>query len=41
MTWRAQLRANPLGWLLANDTLAVRAAALQRLGDLPADAPEV
>ena len=38
MTWRGHLRADPLGWLLATDTPAVRAAALQRLGDRPADA---
>ena len=41
MTWRAHLRADPLGWLLAADTPAVRAATLQRLLDLPADAAEV
>jgi RNA polymerase sigma-70 factor, ECF subfamily len=38
MTWRGHLRADPLGWLLATDTPAVRAATLQRLGDRPADA---
>jgi CTP:molybdopterin cytidylyltransferase MocA len=34
MTWRAHLRADPLPWLLAADTPAVRAATLQRLLDL-------
>jgi hypothetical protein len=41
MTWRAHLRADPLPWLLAQDTPAVRAATLQRLLDAPADAAEV
>jgi hypothetical protein len=41
MSWRAQLRADPLGWLLGSDTPVVRTAALRRLLDLPADAPEV
>lgn len=41
MTWRAHLRADPLGWLLATDTPAVRAATLRRLLGRPADAPEV
>jgi CTP:molybdopterin cytidylyltransferase MocA len=39
MTWRTHLRADPLPWLLAADTPAVRAATLQRLLDLPAHAP--
>jgi hypothetical protein len=38
MSWRPRLRADPLGWLLATDTPAVRAATLQRLADRPADA---
>ena len=41
MTWHAHLRADPLPWLLGEDTPAVRAATLQRLLDRPADAPEV
>jgi hypothetical protein len=41
MSWRGRLRADPLGWLLAEDIPAVRAAALQRLGDQPADAAKV
>ncbi|HET7517372.1 MAG TPA: nitrogen fixation protein NifH [Actinomycetes bacterium] len=40
-SWRAHLRADPLPWLLGEDTPAVRAATLRRLLDLPADAPEV
>lgn len=41
MTWLGHVRADPLPWLLAADTPAVRAATLQRLLDAPADAPEV
>ena len=41
MSWRARLRADPLGWLLGEDAPAVRAATLQRLLDRPVDAPEV
>jgi hypothetical protein len=35
------VRADPRPWLLAEETPAVRAATLQRLSGLPADAPEV
>jgi hypothetical protein len=41
MTWLDHVRADPLPWLLAADTPGVRAAALQRLLDAPADATEV
>jgi hypothetical protein len=41
MTWLEHVRADPLPWLLAEDTPPVRAATLQRLLDAPADAPEV
>jgi hypothetical protein len=41
MSCRTHLRADPLAWLLGEDTPAVRAATLQRLLDQPADAPEV
>jgi hypothetical protein len=41
MRWTDRLEADPLPWLLAEDTPAVRAAALQRLLDRPAGAPEV
>jgi hypothetical protein len=41
MTWQEHVRADPMPWLLAEDTPAVRAATLQRLLDLPPDAPEV
>lgn len=41
MTWLDHVRVDPRPWLLAEDTPAVRAAALQRLLDLPGDASEV
>jgi hypothetical protein len=41
MTWLEHVRADPLPWLLAEDTPSVRAATLQRLLGAPADAPEV
>jgi hypothetical protein len=41
MTWQDHVRADPLPWLLAEDTPAVRAATLQRLLGLPPDALEV
>jgi hypothetical protein len=41
VTWLDRVREDPLPWLLAPETPAVRAAALQRLLDLPSDAPEV
>jgi hypothetical protein len=41
MTWQEHLRADPLPWLLAEDTPAVRAATLQRLLGLSPDAPQV
>lgn len=37
MAWTDHLRADPLPWLLDDDTPAVRAATLQRLLDQPAD----
>jgi hypothetical protein len=40
-SWYTHVRADPLPWLLAEDTPAVRAATLQRLLDRPAGAPEV
>lgn len=39
--WSSVLGADPTAWLLEDDDPAVRAAALQRLRDLPSDAPEV
>lgn len=39
--WRDYVRADPLPWLLDDETPAVRAAALQRLCDAPADAVDV
>jgi hypothetical protein len=39
--WREHVRADPLPWLLAGETPAVRAATLQRLLGVPPDAPEV
>jgi hypothetical protein len=39
--WRRTLNADPLPWLLEEDTPAVRHLALRQLLDLPADAPEV
>ncbi|HET7722098.1 MAG TPA: hypothetical protein VFK43_19160, partial [Acidimicrobiales bacterium] len=41
MGWTDRLDADPLPWLLAADTPAVRAAALQRLLDHPAGEPDV
>jgi hypothetical protein len=41
MTWTDGLRGDPLPWLLEPNSPAVRAAALQRLLDRPADDPEV
>ena len=41
MPWTDRLEADPLPWLLAWDTPAVRAAALQRLLDRPAGDPDV
>jgi len=41
MTWTDRLNADPLPWLLEEDTPAVRAAALRCLLDRPADDPEV
>jgi hypothetical protein len=39
--WTDHLSGDPLPWLLAADTPAVRAATLQRLLDRPADDPDV
>lgn len=39
--WRHMLNADPLPWLLEEDTPAVRHLALRQLLDLPEDAPEV
>jgi len=39
--WTDHVRADPLPWLLAEDTPAVRAATLQRLLDKPADDRQV
>lgn len=39
--WRRMLNADPLPWLLEEDTPAVRRLALRQLFDLPEDAPEV
>jgi hypothetical protein len=39
--WLSRLNDDPVPWLLAADTPAVRAAALQRLLDRPANDPEV
>jgi hypothetical protein len=41
MAWLDHLRGDPRAWLLAEDTPAVRAAALQRLLDRPASDREV
>jgi hypothetical protein len=41
MTWLDHVRADPLPWLLSGEDPAVRAAALQRLLDQPADASDV
>ena len=41
MSWTERLDADPLPWLLGEDTPAVRAAALQRLLDRPAGDPDV
>ena len=41
MAWTDRIRSDPLPWLLEPDTPAVRAAALQRLLDRPADDPDV
>jgi hypothetical protein len=41
MTWLDHVRADPLTWLLSDDTPAVRAAALHRLLDNSADSPDV
>ena len=40
-SWLSWLNDDPVPWLLAEDTPAVRAAALRRLLDLPAGHPEV
>ena len=39
--WRDHVRADPLPWLLAEDTPAVRAATLQRLCGEASDVPRV
>jgi hypothetical protein len=39
--WQAALNADPLDWLLAEDTPAVRHLALRELCDRPADDPQV
>ena len=41
MTWIDRLRGDPRPWLLDPETPPVRAAALQRLLDRPADDPDV
>ncbi|HEU4422283.1 MAG TPA: hypothetical protein VFR67_07040 [Pilimelia sp.] len=41
MSWLEHMQADPLPWLLAEDTPAVRAATLQRLLDRTATSPEV
>lgn len=41
MGWQDHVRGDALGWLLAEDTPGVRAAALQRLIGRPADDPDV
>ena len=41
MSWTDHLDDDPLPWLLAGDTPAVRAATLQRMLDRPADDPDV
>jgi hypothetical protein len=41
MAWMDHVRADPLPWLLASDTPAVRAMALRRLLDAPIDSSEV
>lgn len=41
MRWTDRLDGDPLPWLLAEDTPAVRAAVLQKLFDRPAGDPEV
>jgi hypothetical protein len=41
MDWTDRLEADPLPWLLAEDTPDVRAATLQRLLDRPAGDPDV
>jgi hypothetical protein len=41
MSWTDHLEGDPLPWLLAEDTPAVRAATLQRLLDRPVDDPDV
>ena len=41
MTWKDHLGADPLPWLLAEDTPAVRTATLQHLLDRPSDDADV
>ena len=41
MTWTATLNGDPLPWLLAEDTPAVRQMALRHLLDRPVDDPQV
>lgn len=41
MAWRDHVRTDPLPWLLAEETPAVRAAALKRLCDTPDDDRDV
>jgi len=41
MSWKAQLRGDPLPWLLESDDPGVRYLALRDLLDLPADDPEL
>jgi hypothetical protein len=41
VAWQRMLKGDPLPWLLAEDTAAVRHLALRQLLDQPADAPAV
>lgn len=41
VSWADHLSDDPIPWLLADDTPAVRAATLQRLLGRPADDPDV
>ncbi len=41
MSWLDHVRGDPVGWLLEPENPAVRAAALRRLLDRPADDPDV
>jgi hypothetical protein len=41
MSWQAQLRADPLSWLLETDAVGARYLALRDLLDLASDDPQL